>query len=69
MPACFTFQDCGIPADTTHADPCRILMSRRLFPQDWWSKNMPGAAFGADGFMEMLEMYTGDNEAEVYAKM
>lgn len=44
-------------------------MSRRLFPQDWWSKNMPGAAFGADGFMEMLEMYTGDNEAEVYAKM
>ena len=30
-----------------------------------YSRNMPGAPFGGDAFMQMLELYDGDNEAEV----
>jgi len=38
-----------------------------LFPMDWWEMHRPSLRTSTDHFIDMMELYDGKNEAEVYA--
>jgi len=38
-----------------------------MFPEDWFTRNMYGSNLGPDYLVEMLAMFDGHNEQEVYA--
>ena len=38
-----------------------------MFPMDWWELHRPGLRTSTDHFIDMMELYDGNNEAEVYA--
>ena len=46
-----------------------FIRREAAFTDDWWELNKPGTRTGSDFFVDMLEMYDGTNEAEVYAEM
>ena len=56
------------PTYTISAAGFRFMKRDVLFPTDWAETHKLSTRTGTDYFVDMLEMYDGENAAEVYAK-